>query len=109
MTEKTEQESTLVGHVTIFSGSMILADGIVADSLSLPEDQRVLLDLERPHGAVRYPIIATTQGSDRFLVIPLDRAEPILPAAGETVQVNDPVKVDPEEVESTSDPELQIG
>ena len=109
MSEQTKQESTRLGYVTIYSGSLVLADGIIANNMAIPEDQRLLIDLERPAGAVRYPILATTQGSDRFLVIPLDRAEPIPDVSGDTVQVSDPVEMDPEEAESTNDPELQIG
>jgi len=107
-TEEQKKESTLIGYVTICSGSLLLADGIAADRLPVSKDQRVVLDLERETGTVRYPILALTQGSDRFLVIPLDRAEPLPVIEGETVTVSDPVEI-PEQVDEEEEEEVGDG
>lgn len=89
----------LIGYVTIYSGSILFADGVVANNLPLGEDQRVVLDLENVTDNVRLPVIATQQSGSRFLVIPLDQAEPLPLPDQETVPITDPANTLPVEDE----------
>lgn len=81
----------LIGHVTIYSGRLLFADGLVTDHLPLGAEDHVVLDIEQEN--VRLPIYATRQGGVRFLLIPLDDPEKLVPVPDEQVQVIDPVEV----------------
>ena len=90
----TEKER-VIGHVELDSGSLMITDGIWETSLGIAEKNRVVVDLNMDK--VRLPIIATRQGNQRFLLIPIDLAEPVSVSLDQTVSVEDPVTLPPKE------------
>ena len=86
-----EDTHKLIGHVTIYSGRLLFTDGLAINQLPLGDDDHVILDIEQEN--VRLPIYATQQGGVRFLLIPLDDPEKLVPVPDEQVQVTDPVEV----------------
>lgn len=90
MTDFTEKE-TIIGHFITLSGSIVIADGIHADSLPGSADQRVVLDLGKEN--CKIPVIAARQHNHNFLLIPIDAAIALPEHRAETVDIEDPVDV----------------
>ena len=83
------EEQQVIGHVNTHSGSVALIDGIVESELKFTPNSYVAIDVNLDKK--RIPVIATIQGGRRYLLLPLDAAEPI-PAIGlEKVDTEDPV------------------
>ena len=86
-----KDSSKIIGHITVYSGVLLLTDGVTAQQLPVPQEQRVIFDTEKEN--IKVPVIASQQGGRRFLIIPLDDVEDIAPAQGQVVEVQDPVTV----------------
>jgi hypothetical protein len=97
MTKFTEKEQ-LIGYVTSISGSLLLVDGALRSASPIPESECVFIDTEAE--AVKIPAYAVMQNGQRFILLALDAANPIV--SGETVSVEDPVEV-PEPTEKEED------
>ena len=86
---KFTEEQQVIGYINTHSGSVALLDGIVESELRFPPDSYVAIDVNLDKR--RIPVIATIQGGRRYLLLPLDAAEPI-PAIGlEKVEVEDTI------------------
>lgn len=101
MPEFTEKEQT-IGHFITLSGSIVIADGIHADSLPGRADQRVVLDLGKEK--CKIPVIATQQHGHRFLLIPVDAAIALPERLTETVEIEDPVTVPDDDDKASEGP-----
>ena len=99
MDDFSENERT-VGHFVTLSGSIVIADGIHADSLPGGADQRVVLDLGKEN--CKIPVIAARQHGHNFLLIPVDAAIALPERLEETVEIEDPVTV-PKDTDKASD------
>ena len=86
----------VVGHVNIPSGSLLLADGVFENDLPLNTNHSLTVDLKLDN--VRVPVYATMQNGRRFLLIPIDAAQPI-EDENENVEVEDRVEMEKEESE----------
>jgi len=89
MTDNTQDR--VIGHVTLYSGSLLLADSIDPTGTSMDDSQRVKYDLGRDN--VRVPVLLTNYDGQNFILIPLDSATPIIKDIPATVQVSDPVPI----------------
>ena len=99
MTDFGEQEK-IVGYFTTHSGSIVIADGVHADSFSGSANQRVVLDLGKEE-ACKIPVYAAKQNEHRFLLIPIDAAVLLPDNQKDTVKIEDPVDVPPDEDEAS--------
>jgi hypothetical protein len=97
--EFTEEEQ-IVGYVETHSGSLLIADGIVESEIRISSKSIVSLDLGMDKK--RLPIVATRQGGRRYLLIPLEAAEPLENASGDTVTTENPAEI-PKKKEETND------
>jgi hypothetical protein len=85
------EEETIVGYVDTDSGSLLIADGVWETSLvGVSDRNRLVIDVERDN--IRIPIIATKQNGRRFLLIPIDAANPIQSNDKDKVDVRDPAE-----------------
>lgn len=91
------KEEHIVGHFVTISGSIVIADGIHADSLPGSPSQRVILDLGKEN--TRIPVIVTQQHGHKFLLIPVDAAVALPASQVETVIIEDPIELPAEEPE----------
>jgi len=84
-------EQKVIGHVNTHSGSVAILDGIIESEIKFAPDSYVAIDVNLDKK--RIPVIATVQGGRRYLLLPLDAAEPIPPIGLETVETEDQITV----------------
>jgi len=94
------EEQEVVGYVTTDTGGILIADSVVESDIAIPSKNVVSLDLQMDKR--RIPIVATRQGDQRFLLIPLEQAVPITSPQKETVDTEDPVEI-PGKTKDTDD------
>lgn len=82
-----EGKENIIGHVATDSGSLMIADGIVAAEVTAALGKQFTVDLSCDNA--RLPIVATKQAGRRFLLIPIDAAEHIPPQGELTVEMED--------------------
>lgn len=89
----TERENT-IGYLETDSGTLLITDGIWETLINVNPRNKISVDLGVDR--VRVPVIATRQNGRRFILIPVDLAEPITKETEEVVKVD--IKADVTEV-----------
>jgi hypothetical protein len=103
MTDDFAETEQVIGHFVTLSGSIVISDGIHAASLPGNADQHFVIDLGKEN--TKIPLIATMQNGNKFLLIPVDAAEPLSTNNEETVLIEDPASVMPTEEEASEGPQ----
>lgn len=85
--DKTEHQ----GHIPIYSGRLLFVDEVIIQDLPIAADQYIIIDIEKEN--VQVPLVATNQGGQRFLIIPIDQATPLPMKVATTVEVTDQVEI----------------
>ena len=88
------EEETIVGHIETDSGSLLITDGVWENIINVSPRNKVMVDLGVDR--IRLPVIATKQNDRRFLLIPIDLAEPLGEHIDDTVPVEEPAATEAE-------------
>ncbi len=90
-----KESETVIGYIETDSGSLLITDGIWDSIVNVNPRNRVHVDLGVDR--IRLPVIATKQNDRRFLLIPIDQAEPLADSSTDKVNVEEPSATPEEE------------
>lgn len=82
-----KESETLIGHVILNTGTLLLTDGVWSDNLHINTEEKLAIDLNLDK--VKVPVIAVRQNEQRYLLIPIDQGIPLDTPTTESVEVVD--------------------